>query len=97
MSVLKKLYPDEYNDAVHFFGQGLYSPCNMFVMKREVLNELCMWMFPIIFKCEEYIGEKEDSYQNRYPGFMAERLMSFFFESRKDIYKMVFADKIFMN
>lgn len=80
-----------------FETTALYSPCNMFIIKMEILNELCNWLFPILFKCVEYIGEHEDTYQNRYPGFMSERLITYFFEKYKDKYRVAYADKNFIS
>lgn len=97
MDYLKKIYPEYYKEAVCFFDTNLYSPCNMFIMKKGILNELCAWLFPILFVCAEHGGEREDAYQNRYPGFLAERLMTFFFEKKRDKYKIVYADKNFLG
>ena len=66
-------------------------------MKREVLDALCTWLFPILFVCAEHGGERDDLYQNRYPGFLAERLITFFFEKNRDRYKMMYADKNFIQ
>lgn len=96
MKTLKLLYPEEYSEAKDFFDTNLYSPCNMFIMKKEILNDLCSWMFPILFICAEHGGQREDTYQNRYPGFLSERLLSFFFEKNRDKYKVVYADKNFL-
>ncbi len=98
MEYIKIKLPEYYEQAVIFFeGTGVYSPCNMFIMRKEILNELCMWLFPILFACSENIGRHDDLYQNRYPGFMAERLVSFFFEVNRDKYKVVYADKNFLG
>ncbi len=91
-------YPDDHEDLSKFFKTtGLYSPCNMFIMRREVLDDLCSWLFPILFAVAEKGGELEDNYQNRYPGFISERLISFFFDKHRDKYKVVYADKGFLN
>ncbi len=97
MDYLKKVYPDDYAEAVDFFDTNLYSPCNMFIMKKKVLDDLCAWMFPILFICAEHGGEREDGYQNRYPGFLSERLISFFFEKNRERYRVVYADKNFLE
>lgn len=97
MDYLRRIHPGDYNEAVTFFETNLYSPCNMFIMKREVLNALCTWLFPILFVCAEHGGERDDLYQNRYPGFLAERLITFFFEKNRDRYKMMYADKNFIQ
>ena len=96
MDCIKRIYPDDYREAVEFFDTNLYSPCNMFIMKKKALDDLCVWLFPILFICAEHGGEREDGYQNRYPGFLSERLISFFFEKNRKKYKVVYADKNFL-
>lgn len=95
MDYLKQSYPEDYKEAVSFFETNLYSPCNMFIARKEVLDTLCTWLFPILFACSEHCGERQDTYQKRYPGFLAERLMTFFFEKNRSHYKMAYADKDF--
>ena len=97
LSIINNLYPDEYNNAITFFEESIYSPCNMMIARKEVYDHLCEWMFPILFEVSKLNGEVSDRYQNRYPGFMSERLISFFFEENKEKYKMVYADKVFLN
>jgi len=75
----------------------LYSPCNMLIVRRETLKRLSEWLFPILFAVEEHVGERDDSCQNRYPGFLSERLMTFYFEKNRDRYKIVYCDKNFLK
>ncbi|MDD3239897.1 MAG: DUF4422 domain-containing protein [Lachnospira sp.] len=97
LQALKQIHPEDYESAIAFFrDSNLYSPCNMFIMRKEILNKLCRWMFPIIMQCAEHIGVHGDVYQNRYPGFMAERLMTFYFQNHKSEYRLVYADKNFL-
>ena len=97
MNYLKENYPSDHKKAEAFFREGLYSPCNMLIARKEVLAELCEWFFPIVFAVADKGGEREDAYQNRYPGFISERLITYFFESRRDKYKVVYADKNFLS
>ncbi len=98
MDYLKILYPEDYNAAESFFEDtNLYSPCNMFIMRKQILDALCSWLFPILFACAEHVGERSDTYQNRYPGFLSERLITFFFEKHRDKYRVVYADKNFLE
>ena len=96
MQYLKDNFPENYQAACRFFKGNLYSPCNMFVMKRDVLDALCSWLFPILFKVAEHGGEKDNSYLNRYPGFISERLISLYFEINREKFKLVYADKNFL-
>lgn len=87
----------EYETARKFFDGNLYSPCNMLIAHKTVLNELCEWMFPILFAVAEHGEEKEDAYQNRYPGFVSERLLTYFFETQREKYRVVYANKNFLR
>ncbi|MCX4339248.1 MAG: DUF4422 domain-containing protein [Lachnospiraceae bacterium] len=97
MEYIKKNLPEEYETARLFFNGNLYSPCNMLIARKEVLDNLCEWMFPILFAVAEHGGEKEDPYQNRYPGFISERLITYFFEKHREEYRMVYANKNFLR
>jgi len=96
MEYLMMNSPDDYIFAKDYFENNcIYYPCNMFIMRRDILNELCSWMFPIIFYVADKVGVLEDTYQNRYPGFLSERLITLFFEKYRDRYKIVYSDKGF--
>lgn len=97
MQNLKLNYEEYYWEAKRFFQGNLYSPCNMFIMKKKVLDDLCTWLFPILDAVAEHGGQKEDNYLNRYPGFISERLISFFFEKFREKYRVVYADKNFLT
>ncbi len=97
MTYFEKELAEEYETVKQFFNGNLYSPCNMLIARKQVLDELCKWMFPILFAVAEHGGEREDSYQNRYPGFVSERLITYFFESRRDKYRVVYANKNFLR
>lgn len=96
MEFLKKNKPSDYEGATKFFKSNLYSPCNMLIAKKTVINELCEWMFPILESAEYRGGKKEDIYQNRYLGFLSERLITYYFDSRRDNYNVAYADKVFL-
>jgi len=96
MEYLKGRDIGEYREAEAFFRKNLYSPCNMFIMRRYILDELCEWLFPVLFAVADRGGQKSDPYLNRYPGFLSERLITFFFEKYRDRYKVVYSDKNFL-
>ncbi len=94
---LKEMDRDTYETALEVFGGSLYLPCNMFIAKWEVLDDLCSWMFPILDAVTQNGGTKEDVYMNRYAGFVSERLITLFFTLHRDKYKIAYADRIFLN
>lgn len=96
-NAVNSLFP-EYNEAFKKVEMSeCYIPYNMFIARRTFLDDYCNWLFPILEYCEKRIGIKEDTYQNRYVGFLAERLMSVYFTHNIDKYKMVFAHKHFIE
>lgn len=98
INALKMNSPTDYEKALKFFSEtSLYSPCNMFIMKREIVNDLCEWMFPILIDITKSVGNIDDNYQNRYPGFISERLITYFFEHNRNKYRVVYADKNFLT
>ena len=57
---------------------------NMFIMKKDLMNEYCKWLFDILFKLEEITDTSEyDEYQKRVYGFMAERLFNLYCYNKK--------------
>lgn len=51
--------------------------CNMFVTRREILNEYCEWLFSFLIETAEHIDVSGyDAYSRRVIGFFAERMMT---------------------
>ncbi|RKM54439.1 DUF4422 domain-containing protein [Butyrivibrio sp. X503] len=95
--VVKDLSPDYADSLEAVADSNYYIPYNMFVMKKQVFDKYCSWLFPVLEECEKIIGDKEDVYQNRYIGFLAERLMTAYFLHHKDDYNIVFCNKHFLE
>lgn len=76
MQVLVKLYPEYRKAAEQVFHQNCLIPYNMMIMRREQFDAYCEWLFSILFCLERKYPVKEErtAYQNRYFGFLAERL-----------------------
>lgn len=97
LQYLKETDIHTYETALEVFKGNLYLPCNMFIAKWHVLDDLCGWMFPILDAVAQHGGVKEDTYMNRYVGFLSERLITLYFTLYKDTYKTVYADRIFLK
>lgn len=94
MSVIEKMAP-AYIDAARQVQNGIYYYAyNMFIMKRNLFDDYCSFIFPILEECERRIGQKEDVYQNRYIGFLAERLLSIYLTKNRQL-KVAVAEKAF--
>ncbi len=97
MEGIEKLCP-EYRGAAECIRDGIYYYAyNMFIARRPVLDEYCSWLFPLLSYCEKHCAKKEDPYQNRHIGFLAERLMTVYIKQHEDRYKIVHAEKHFIE
>ena len=57
---------------------------NMFVMKKNLFDEYCDWLFDILFELEKRIDISQyDAYQARVFGFLGERLFNVWLEKKK--------------
>lgn len=81
--IFLNMYP-EYTSRWNAFWRGhkLYT-YNMFITNRDTYDKYMEWLFSILFAVEKEIPRKNDSYQNRTFGFMAERLLNIFFMGEK--------------
>lgn len=97
MEVMKKQSPEYYEAAQDIFKGKIFYASNMCILRREVLDDLCEWMFPIVMEVEKIVGDIEDPYYNRYAGFCTERLITLYFLYNKNHWKIAHAEKIFIN
>lgn len=78
--VLKTVYPDYANHTKMFEVSNLNTAYNMFVMSRPLFHKYCEDLFQIIDLIYQKFGAPYDSYNNRYPGFIAERFLGFWLQ-----------------
>lgn len=74
--VISELCPE----YLPFFDKAMHRRCehlfNMFIMKRELFEQYCAWLFPILEKLEGYYDLKNmDPFQARLIGRVSERLL----------------------
>lgn len=99
MQILGEYYPEYYSVAEKIFEDNYYYACNMWIMKKEICNRFCLWLFDILNKIEQRCDcrRENDTYQHRYIGFLAERLTTLYFKYYADNLKIAYADKIFIK
>ena len=51
----------------------------------------------MLIELSDEVGVVDDAYQNRFPGFLSERLLTYYFETKSKLYKIVYADKNFLK
>ena len=96
--IMADIHPKDAIIAKRYCAENkIYSPCNMIIAKKTVFDEYCEWLFPILLKLNAEIGIIDDVYQNRYPGFISERLLTYYFDINRDRYNVFYADKSFLH
>lgn len=97
MKAIAEISP-EYLETAQIVQDGIYYYAyNMFIARKTILDEYCQWLFPILDYCKKYCREKESVYQNRYIGFLAERLLTIYMRHHEQEYKIVHARKHFID
>ena len=97
LEAIGTLSPDYRSTAEKLQNGNFYYGYNMFIARKKILDDYCAWLFPILEYCEEHCGEREGTYQRRYIGFLAERLMGIYFLKHEAEYKIVHARKHFVE
>ena len=97
LDVMRKQSPEYYEAAKGIFNGRLFYASNMCILRYEVLDDLCKWMFPIVMEVEQRVGDLSDPYYNRYAGFCTERLITLYFLYNKNHWRIAHVEKIFLT
>lgn len=74
--------------------------CNLFIMKKEILDKYCEWLFPILEYVENEVDYKNYSFhEKRFIGFISERLFTIYLFKLLDEkrYSCYYATRIFIE
>lgn len=97
MEAVRTLAPDYAETAQELEKGNFYYGYNMVIARKKILDDYCEWLFPILEYCEERCNVREGTYQKRYIGFLAERLMGIYFLRHEDDYKIAHVKKHFVE
>ena len=82
-AVLKEKHPDCLPAWQHMLASRSGHICNMFVMRRSLLDEYCTWLFDILFEVESRLNISDYTEKDRRVfGYLGERLLDVWVESR---------------
>ena len=88
VAILIEKHPEYEEDALDFLNDHYACFCNMYVMKREIFNEYCEWLFPILEQfCETADMSLYSKEGLRTPGHLAERLFNIYIRHQKRVNK----------
>lgn len=83
MEILKQNYPKYYDLARKVYSSDYIHPCNMNIFSKDMYQEYCDFVFPILDVFYQNSPWKYDTYQRRDVGFIGERLSSLFVEKKR--------------
>ena len=73
--IIGVLFPEYAKTFDDVFSQLVFYPANMIICKKEIFDNYCSWLFPILFELEKRIDiSNYTDYQKRVFGFIAERI-----------------------
>ena len=76
----------------YYYNTCIFNPTNLFIAKKDIIDNYCKWVFPLIvpaaerFKVEDSKKSNNELYQ-RIVGFLSERLLSYYIQKEKLNYK----------
>lgn len=80
MRILGEMHPDYTEDADEFLLGNKSCFCNMFIMRKDIFQDYCAWLFPIL---QRFMEESDMSLYSREarrtPGHLAERLLNIYY------------------
>lgn len=89
-NIIQEKYPeylDEFNKLKKRTSAHMF---NMFIMKKDKLNEYCTWLFDILFELEQRVdNSKYDSFHARFYGRVSELLFDVWLNTKGYNYKEV--------
>lgn len=94
LDMTRKILLEKYPEYIPAFDASMKKRSghrfNMFVMKKGLLDEYCSWLFDILFELEKRLDISSYSKNDqRVFGFVAERLLDVWVETKKLAYKEI--------
>ena len=82
--IIKEKYPDYYSEFLDLHKRKKAHMFNMFIMKKDILNGYCEWLFDILFELEKRMKGKEyDQFHSRFYGRVSELLLDVYLNTNK--------------
>ena len=74
--IIEEKYPNYLPEFDRLHKRTSAHMFNMFIMKKEILNDYCEWLFDILFELEKRMKDKEyDQFHSRFYGRVSELLL----------------------
>ncbi len=88
--IIEEKYPEYVEEFKKLHKRKKAHIFNMLIMKKEILEEYCIWLFDILFELENRIDvTKYDSFHSRFFGRVSELLLDIWINTNKLEYKEI--------
>lgn len=91
LHALEELQPDYSRAFKDILKQEYFYNYNVILAKKDVLDDYCSWLFPLLFRIEENNEPNKEKEPNRYMGYVGETLETLYFMYNKDKLKIAHA------
>ena len=89
-NVIKKLYPDYLDEFDNLKKRRSAHMFNMFIMKKEIFDDYCKWLFDILFELEKKVDNTQyDNFHARFYGRISELLLDVYLRKNNIGYKEI--------
>ncbi len=79
MQIIKNKYPDYYECATKYMESNCLYPANLFIMKKDIFNKYCEWLFSILAEIDNKLDYTDrNREETRAVGMIGERLLGVF-------------------
>jgi hypothetical protein len=88
--IIEEKYPEYSNEFNKLKKRTSAHMFNMFIMKKNLLDEYCTWLFDILFELEKRVDNKKyDTFHSRFYGRVSELLFDVWLNTKGYSYKEV--------
>ena len=89
-NIIKEKYPEYLSEFDKLHKRTSAHMFNMLIMKKEILDEYCKWLFDILFELEKRMKDKEyDTFHARFYGRVSELLLDVWLNTNNLNYKEI--------
>lgn len=92
MHYIRKYDDAYYNTALIYENAHSYFPCNIFIMRREQFDKMCMFVFNILDGVDSYYQRNCQVRKDRYLGYLLENLVSIYVMHNSGKMKIAYTD-----
>lgn len=88
--IIKNKYPKYYQEFIMLHKRKTAHMFNMFIMRKDIFNAYCSWLFPILFELEKEVDKqklKYDQFHSRFYGRISELLLDVYLRTENLAFK----------